>query len=302
MDHGAEIASGLLIGITYDESGVDFGRESTLVIHGTIEKMRTHLDSPVRYELPIGESSVDINSLLGKAITLTFTGTILCIACGRKTKKSFNQGHCFPCLKRLASCDQCIVRPELCHYHEGTCREPKWGESHCLQPHVVYLANSSGLKVGVTRASQVPTRWIDQGAVQAIPVFEVKERRIAGLLEATLRQVVADRTDWRRMLKGSPDKLNMLAERTRILSEADPLITQFKKGPDWGDTKTSSSNSVCEIRYPVATYPEKVKAHNFDKTASVSGKLQGIKGQYLILDTGVLDVRKFAGYELELND
>ena len=104
------------------------------------------------------------------------------------------------------------------------------------------------------------------------------------------------------MLKGSPDKLNMLAERTRILSEADPLITQFKKGPDWGDTKTSSSNSVCEIMYPVATYPEKVKAHNFDKTASVSGKLQGIKGQYLILDTGVLNVRKFAGYELELND
>jgi hypothetical protein len=166
---------------------------------------------------------------------------------------------------------------------------------------VVYLANSSGLKVGVTRASQVPTRWIDQGAVQAIPVFEVSERRTAGLLEATLRQVVADRTDWRRMLKGSPDLLDMLDERTRILSEADALITRFMESPDWGDTKISTTENVCEIRFPVNTYPEKVKAYNFDKTDTVSGKLEGIKGQYLILDSGVLNIRKFAGYELELS-
>ena len=270
-------------------------------MRGPIEKMRTQLDAPVRYELPIGDSTVDMNALVGQSITLSFTGAIFCIACGRKTKKSFNQGHCFPCLKRLASCDQCIVRPELCHYHEGTCREPEWGESHCLRPHVVYLANSSGLKVGVTRASQVPTRWIDQGASQAIVVFDVRERRIAGLLEATLRQVVADRTDWRRMLKGSPDSLDMLDERTRILSEAGALITRFMESPDWGDTKVSTTENVCEIRFPVNTYPEKVKAYNFDKTDTVSGKLEGIKGQYLILDSGVLNVRKFAGYELELS-
>lgn len=269
-------------------------------MRGSIEKMRTQLDAPVRYELPIGGSTVDMNALVGQSITLSFTGAIFCIACGRKTRKSFNQGHCFPCLKRLASCDQCIVRPELCHYHAGTCREPQWGESHCLKPHVVYLANSSGLKVGVTRASQVPTRWIDQGASQAIVVFDVRERRIAGLLEATLRQVVADRTDWRRMLKGSPDSLDMVEERGRVLKEAADLITRFKEGPDWADTKVSKTESVCEISYPVTTYPEKIKAHNFDKTGTVSGELQGIKGQYLILDSGVLNVRKFAGYELEL--
>ncbi|MDP6397659.1 MAG: DUF2797 domain-containing protein [Arenicellales bacterium] len=271
-----------------------------LLMQGAIAKMRTRLESPVRYQLPIGDACVDMNSLLGKAIELVFTGAILCVTCGRKTKKSFNQGHCFPCLKCLASCDQCIVRPELCHYHAGTCREPEWGESHCLQPHVVYLANSSGLKVGVTRASQVPTRWIDQGASQAVPVFEVGERRTAGLLEVTLRQVVADRTDWRRMLKGSPDALNMLDERTRILNEADAFIAGLKQSPDWGDTRSSVSTSVCEITYPVITYPEKVKAHNFDKTARVSGELLGIKGQYLIFDTGVLNIRKFAGYELAL--
>ena len=269
-------------------------------MRGSIEKMRTQLDAPVRYELPIGGSTVDMNALVGQSITLSFTGAIFCIACGRKTKKSFNQGHCFPCLKRLASCDQCIVRPELCHYHAGTCREPQWGEAHCLKPHVVYLANSSGLKVGVTRASQVPTRWIDQGASQAIVVFDVRERRIAGLLEATLRQVVADRTDWRRMLKGSPDSLDMVEERGRVLKEAADLITRFKESPDWADTKVSKTETVCEISYPVTTYPEKIKAHNFDKTDTVSGKLQGIKGQYLILDSGVLNIRKFAGYELEL--
>ncbi len=269
-------------------------------MQGTIQKMRTRLDSPVRYQLPVGEALVDMNSLLGQQVDLTFSGSIQCIACGRKTKKSFNQGHCFPCLKSLASCDQCIVRPELCHYHEGTCREPEWGESHCLQPHVVYLANSSGLKVGVTRASQVPTRWIDQGASQAVPVFETGERRTAGLLEVTLRQVVADRTDWRRMLKGSPDTLDMLMERTRILNETDVLITKLKESPDWSDIKSSVSTHVCEITYPVITYPEKVKAHNLDKTARVSGELLGIKGQYLIMDTGVLNIRKFAGYELAL--
>ena len=269
-------------------------------MRGSIEKMRTKLQAPVRYELPIGDDAVDMNALMGETVILSFTGNIFCVACGRKTKKSFNQGHCFPCLKRLASCDQCIVRPELCHYHEGTCREPQWGESHCLKPHVVYLANSSGLKVGVTRASQIPTRWIDQGASQAIVVFEVSERRIAGLLEATLRQVVADRTDWRRMLKGSPEALDMVRERDRILNEAADLITRFQGGPDWADTKISATDIVCEISYPMITYPEKVKAHNFDKTETVSGVLEGIKGQYLILDSGVLNVRKFSGYELEL--
>ena len=154
--------------------------------------------------------------------------------------------------------------------------------------------------MGVTRASQVPTRWIDQGASQAIVVFDVRERRIAGLLEATLRRVVADRTDWRRMLKGSPDSLDMVEERGRVLKEAADLITRFREGPDWADTTVSKTESVCEISYPVTAYPEKIKAHNFDKTDTVSGSLQGIKGQYLILDSGVLNIRKFSGYELEL--
>ena len=164
--------------------------------------MRTELVDPVHYQLPVGEVLIDLNPLLGQEISLVYSGKIFCIECARKTNKSFNQGYCFPCLRRLAACDTCIVRPELCHYHEGTCREPQWGEAHCMQPHVVYLANSSGLKVGITRKTQVPTRWIDQGAIQALPIVEVDTRLQSGLIETALKSTVNDKTDWRRMLKG----------------------------------------------------------------------------------------------------
>ncbi|NBP93900.1 MAG: DUF2797 domain-containing protein [Gammaproteobacteria bacterium] len=156
-------------------------------------------------------------------------GTISCIACGRNTNKSFNQGHCYPCFKRLASCDQCILKPELCHFHEGTCREPEWGKAQCFGPHVVYLANSSGLKVGITRASQIPTRWIDQGASQALPIFEVADRRTAGLIEAQMRSFVSDRTDWRKMLKGAPPPLCLKTERNRLLDGVREFVDQLNE-------------------------------------------------------------------------
>ena len=130
---------------------------------GALRKMRVKADDPVSYWLPVGNREIELASLLGQSISLEYDGHINCIECGRSTRKSFNQGYCFPCLRALAACDMCIVKPELCHFHLGTCREPNWGEQHCMQPHVVYLANSSALKVGVTRQSQVPTRWIDQG-------------------------------------------------------------------------------------------------------------------------------------------
>ncbi|MGD8525181.1 MAG: DUF2797 domain-containing protein, partial [Thioalkalispiraceae bacterium] len=154
---------------------------------GNINKMLTSLESPVEYQLPIGEQRVSMNKLLGSSISLRYEGEINCIACGRKTSKSFNQGYCYPCFKSLARCDTCIIKPELCHYFKGTCREPEWGEQHCMQDHFVYLANSSGIKVGITRGSQVPTRWMDQGASQALPIFRVKNRLISGQLEVILK-------------------------------------------------------------------------------------------------------------------
>ena len=132
-------------------------------VTGRLRKMPAEAGNPVAYSIAVGDTRIPLNDLIGRPLRLDFDGVIRCIHCDRKTNKSFNQGFCYPCFRKLAACDSCIMSPEKCHYHLGTCREPEWGEAHCMVEHVVYLANSSGLKVGITRASQVPTRWIDQG-------------------------------------------------------------------------------------------------------------------------------------------
>ena len=276
-----------------------FGCRSKMTT-GVIRKMVVEATEPVSYWLPMGEERLDVQPLLGSQISLEFTGRIYCIECGRKTTKSFNQGYCFPCLRSLAACDMCIVKPELCHYDQGTCREPAWGESHCMRPHVVYLANSSGLKVGITRASQVPTRWIDQGAVQALPLYEVDSRLQSGWLEVALKRYISDRTDWRAMLKGDPSQLDLLVKRDRLLGEASVDLAQCQLKIGSASMRLVEGTQEARFKYPVLVYPEKIKAHNFDKKARVEGCLQGVKGQYMILDTGVLNIRKFAGYEVDL--
>jgi len=276
-----------------------FGCRSKMTT-GVIRKMVVEATEPVSYWLPMGEERLDVQPLLGSQISLEFTGRIYCIECGRKTTKSFNQGYCFPCLRSLAACDMCIVKPELCHYDQGTCREPAWGESHCMRPHVVYLANSSGLKVGITRASQVPTRWIDQGAVQALPLYEVDSRLQSGWLEVALKRYISDRTDWRAMLKGDPSQLDLLVKRDRLLGEASADLAQCQLKIGSASMRLVEGAQEARFKYPVLVYPEKIKAHNFDKQARVEGCLQGVKGQYMILDTGVLNIRKFAGYEVDL--
>ncbi len=267
-------------------------------VSGSIRKLVVNPTEPVSYQLPIGDQLIPINSLIGLQIRMDFTGNIYCIECGRKIKKSFNQGYCFPCVRSLAACDTCIVKPELCHYHQGTCRDPLWGESNCMQPHVVYLANSSGLKVGITRASQIPTRWIDQGAFQALPIFKVQSRLQSGLLEVTLKAYVSDRTDWRAMLKGNPPELNLAAERDRLYSQAGIEAGELKYDADSAAYSYLSNAEEVMFEYPVIQYPTRVQSQNFDKQACIQGRLNGIKGQYLIFDTGVLNIRKFGGYEI----
>lgn len=272
---------------------------------GNILKMQTTLgdsakNQPVQYQLPIGDSLLAMNEHIGEAIKLTYQGEIHCIACGRKTKKSFAQGHCYPCFRSLASCDMCIMKPETCHYAEGTCRQPEWGETHCFTPHYVYLANSSGIKVGITRGTQIPTRWMDQGAAQALPVFQVATRLQSGLLEVVLKQHISDRTDWRKMLKADADPLDLKALRDELLDKCSNEIAKIKS--EQGDAAIQEiDEAVVEINYPVLAYPEKIKSLNFDKQPEIEGALTGIKGQYLILDTGVLNIRKFSGYNIEVD-
>ena len=267
-------------------------------VTGHLDKMVTAIGPPVRYELPLDDSRLALSEHIGKPLKLEFLGEIHCRNCGRKTKKSYQQGYCFVCARKLASCDICILRPEKCHYHEGTCREPEWGEAHCMQPHIVYLANSSGLKVGITRLPQVPTRWMDQGASQALPILKVSSRYLSGLIEVTLARHVADKTNWQRMLKGEPESLDLPAARDRLLTECQSEIDALAERFGEGSVEALSDAEVVKLEYPVAHYPEKVKAHNLDKTPVVEGVLQGIKGQYLLLDSGVLNVRKFGSYKV----
>ncbi|OZG74007.1 hypothetical protein BTA51_09515 [Hahella sp. CCB-MM4] len=275
----------------------------TEAVQGCLEKMGSHLNAdpgkPVDYQMVIGEQKVDLNPSLGKTIELKFSGNIFCCHCGRKTNKSFSQGFCFPCFKKLARCDSCIMSPEKCHYYEGTCREPEWGETYCMVPHVVYLANSSGLKVGITRQTQIPTRWIDQGAAQALPIFQVHNRRMSGLVEDLFRSELNDRTHWQAMLKGEPEPLNLAAERERLYGLFDQRVSHLIQTEQGAEVTKLLDTEMVEIAYPVLEYPVKVKSINPEKTPEIGGTLLGIKGQYLILDTGVINIRKFTAYEAE---
>ncbi len=275
----------------------------TKLLTGNLRKMRVELgkDSAAEYALLAGDATLPLNPLVGESFALRYTGKINCIYCGRKTSKSFNQGYCYPCFKSLARCDSCIVRPEKCHYHLGTCREPEWADSYCMQDHYVYLANSSGIKVGITRGDQVPTRWIDQGASQALPMFRVKSRYIAGLVEVHCKQYVSDKTNWRTMLKGSPDAVDLCQAAAelqgKLVSELDELCSEHGLQA----IQQCDAAEQVDIRYPVLQHPQKIVSANFDKEPSVGGRLTGIKGQYLIFEDTVINIRKFSGYEVEVS-
>ncbi|MBW6477165.1 MAG: DUF2797 domain-containing protein [Chromatiales bacterium] len=267
---------------------------------GSLDKMETQAGETVQYTLPLGEQRLAMNPLLGQTLRLVHDGHIHCIACGRATKKSYSQGHCYPCSQRLASCDLCIMKPETCHYAAGTCREPEWGEANCMQPHFVYLANTSGLKVGITRHTQVPTRWMDQGASQALPIFRVQSRYHSGLIEQIFKAHVADRTDWRKMLKGDGDVLDLHAERDRLLLECQAELEGFRRQFGAEALQALPEAELFELHYPVLQWPQKITALNLDKTPEVGGVLQGIKGQYLLFDSGVINIRKYSGYQLRV--
>lgn len=267
---------------------------------GRLAKMVTLLGDMVQYHLPLGEQQIGLNDAIGSPITLRHEGTIHCMACGRATKKSYSQGHCYPCSQKLASCDLCIMRPETCHYAKGTCREPEWGEANCMAHHFVYLANTSGLKVGITRGSQIPTRWMDQGATQALPIFRVANRLLSGLVEVICKNHVADRTDWRLMLKGEGEVMDLATRRDELLALCDAELQALIAAQGDGLIERLPEADLVSIHYPVKDYPARVTAFNLDKTPVIEGVLQGIKGQYLILDSGVLNVRKYGGYDVSL--
>jgi len=264
----------------------------TMRYNGTLLKMETKLANPIEYELPIGDEFVYMNHLIGKYIAFKWLKEIYCVVCGRKTNKSFAQGFCYPCFLNAPETSECIFRPELCQAQDGIARDMEWAENHCLQEHYVYLAISSGVKVGVTRSGQIPTRWIDQVAWQAIKLAKTPNRYIAGLIEVALKEHISDRANWQRMLK------NQLIEGVDLTATKKEMIAHLSSEPQ---NYISEENDITKINYPVNEYPEKVKSLSFDKLEEITGRLWGVKGQYLIFDDGtVLNMRKHTGYMVEL--
>ncbi|RKG34047.1 DUF2797 domain-containing protein [Acinetobacter tianfuensis] len=259
----------------------------------------------VEYKFILDRSDIELPFSIGQEIELEATGNIYCVSCGSKTQKSYSQGHCFKCFKTKAACDMCIMKPETCHYHLGTCREDSFAHEVCFQPHIVYLANSSALKVGITRLGQMPTRWLDQGATQALPIMKVGSRRLSGQLEIMFGTQVADKTDWRKLLKGEAEPIDLIGIREQLLEEFAPKIQtirdEFSQSLEFNEgIEILEDEKPRQFIYPVEQYPEKIKSHNLDKTPIIRGRLQGIKGQYLIMDTGVINIRKYTGYELKV--
>jgi len=258
-----------------------------------LHKMESEVAEPVKYYLRVSEFKLAVNDLIGKDITWSFRNQINCVRCGAITKTSFAQGYCYACFVSAPETEDCVLRPELCQAHIGISRDMNYAESHCLIDHYVYMAISGGLKVGVTRYTQNPVRWIDQGASKAIIVAKTPNRYIAGNIEVALKSHFQDKTNWRKMLSPESFEFFKLADEKHRALE---LLHQDFKNYAFED------DSLIEIQYPISKYPVKIKSVSFDRQAIVSGNLAGIKGQYLIFSSGeVINIRKHGGYRVELS-
>lgn len=258
---------------------------------GILSKMKTNLNVPVLYSLSLADN-LEVNSLLGKRISISWTGAIICSGCTKTIKKSFGDGYCYNCFTTGAESSPCIIRPELCRAHLGEGRDVEWEQKHHNVEHVVYLAATDSVKVGVTRATQVPTRWMDQGASQAIVFARTPNRFEAGRLEVALKSIYTDKTNWQKMLKNEVNAAIDLVEEKWNLYETLPedLLSYF-----------SEDDEYTELQFPVLNYLTSIKSLSLDKTPTLEGELIGIRGQYLIFSNGlVFNIRKHTGYEVSI--
>jgi hypothetical protein len=257
-----------------------------MLYEGVLRKMRTELGNPIQYFLVFENDFINFNQALNKNVQLTFL-KFQCLSCG-KDKPIYRQGFCKSCFFETPAAGDWIMKPELSTAHlDKEDRDLEYEKRVQLQPHIVYLANSSNVKVGVTRKAQVPTRWIDQGAHEAIEIVEVPNRYLAGITEVALKEHVADKTNWRKMLTNTVEDVNLVEWREKLKNYIPEEAQQY----------FITSNTETNLEFPVEQYPEKVQSLNLDKTPEFSGVLKGIKGQYLIFeDNTVFNVRGSEGY------
>ena len=252
-----------------------------------LKKMKTDLQDVVQYSLDINGVNHKMNSYIGEKIKIEWRGFVIC-QCGKESNKFYRSGYCYKCYWESPLASQSIFKPELCTAHLGIEeRDLEWEKEFQIAPHYVYLANSSGIKVGITRGSQGVIRWMDQGASQAILLAEVPNRRFSGDIEVCLKRFVADVTNWRKMLSGNPQPVDLVRLKQELSGHVPEELKQY----------ILPNDTVTEIKYPVTQYPKKIKSVKLEKTPIIEGELLGIKGQYLLLDGDrVFNIRSHEGF------
>lgn len=262
-----------------------------MLYEGVLKKMQTAWENPIEYYLVMENDFLNMNQALDRQLEIRFI-KFQCLNCG-ENRPIYRQGFCKSCFYETPSAGEWIMRPELSTAHLGKeDRDLEYEKQVQLQPHIVYLANSSNVKVGVTRKSQVPTRWIDQGAHEAIEIVEVPNRYLAGITEVALKDHVSDKTNWRKMLTNDLKDEDLVDWRSRLQNHIPEEVSEY----------FIADKNETTLEFPVLKYPEKVKSLNLDKTPEYQGVLKGIKGQYLIFeDNTVFNVRGSEGYYVSIN-
>jgi hypothetical protein len=263
-----------------------------MTYQGVLSKMQTEFGNPIQYYLVFESDFLNMNQLLSKEIEIRFEG-YQCLNCS-KNNKIHRQGFCYDCFYSSPAVGDWIMKPELSTAHLGIAdRDLDYESKVQLQPHIVYLALSSEVKVGVTRITQMPTRWIDQGAEKAISIVEVPNRYLAGITEVALKNHFSDKTNWRKMLTNDIVLMDLLEHRSKIQNLLPEEVQEYFY---------ADKNDLYEMNYPVLSYPKKINSFSLEKSPSYKGKLTGIKGQYLIFEDGtVFNVRAFEGYVVSIN-
>ncbi len=234
-----------------------------------------------------------INDSIGGNFQIKFSGEIRCVDCGKITKKTFQGGSCYKCFISLPSNDLCILKPSLCHFHLGTCRDPTWGEKHCFQKHIVYLANSTGIKVGITKENPYTKRWVDQGAISGLPIFRVDSRLESGVIEEEFSKFISDKSSWQKLISEDSQPIDL-----------KKISTDLKERIDFKKIKSSLEyleEEVVSISYPIQSYPQKKVSLKPNITKPTSEILRGIKGQYLLFGSGGMNIRSLEGYHVEVS-
>ncbi len=261
------------------------------MVEGVLKKMITEYESPIQYYLSLSDDIINVNSLIDKKVSLTFKG-YECLSCKKQTTL-YRQGFCKNCFFSIPQAAEWVLKPELSKAHlEQEDRDLNFEKQMQLQPHIVYLAYTSHIKVGVTRKSQIPTRWIDQGAHSAIPLLETPNRYLAGVAEVALKNVFYDKTHWTKMLQSENTDIDWSKEKQKAIEEISEELKQY----------VSSSLDIYKIIYPTLTIPSNVKSLNLEKESQYIQKLIGVKGQYLIFEEGIVfNIRGNEGTMIDLS-